>query len=341
MDQALTDQLLSILRAITIASPTSFSFAGKAFAPLQSGLGQWTAAPNQNPLVAQLSQQIYTHAYCRRFDGRLADDLYSTPPPLNDILTELSAANAGHERWDAGWQVHRLMPTGQIIATKGGLTRLLWPGEFVSHEGPGVAMRESARISVFAPSESQTIQPGFYFVFSETVSDQQDDYNLLRFYWNVTAEGAATLVRLVTQEFNRFQLPFRYKSLASRAFYQRTDAAVLYVNKRFFRLSVELLLDIHSQVRMYLRSDTPLFSKPMADGLGFAEEPGTGESFGQSRCRLLAESIWSSYELGLSSDHERLLKCREHFAANGFSLEFPFLNPGSTDEYDFKSMRDQ
>jgi hypothetical protein len=337
MNPALIDQLRLIIRAISITSESAFSFGGKDFAPLDTARAQWPAAPAKNPLVAQLAQQLYDQAYCRQFSGQV-DDLYSaTPSTPNDILMELSAANAGREHWDAGWQVHRLMPTGQIIANKGGLMRLLWPGEFVSHEGP-VAMRENARISVFAPRESMVIQPGFYFVFSETVSDQQDDYDLVRFYWHVKSEGAPLLVQLISREFNRFQIPFRFKSLATRAFYQRSDAAVLYVTRRFYRISVELLADIHQEVKTHLGPEPPLFSKRLADGLGLAEEPGAGESFGQSRTRILAEGIWNSYEKGLQSEQERLEEVRQHFSSNGLSLEAPFLNPGSIDEYDFPSI---
>ena len=253
----------------------------------------------------------------------------------DDILAELSSANSGRERWDVGWQVQRLMPSAQIIAYKGGLARLLWPGEFVSHEGPGVPVREGSRISVFAPRESTTMQPGFYFIFSETVSDQQDDYSLLRFYWHISDATAPKLVQLISHEFNRFQIPFRLKSLAARAFYRRSDAAVLYVNKRFYRLSTELLSDIHDQIREGLGPDTPLFTKRLAPGLGLAEEPGNGESFGQNRCRILAESIWSSHEKNLHSEPERLEEARKHFASNGLALDAPYLNPGSTDKYEF------
>lgn len=338
MNEAFTNELLGILRAINITSANSFSFAGTEFPPLDPARNQWQVAPAQNPLVAQLTQQLYNQAYCRRFTGRLFDDPNAATTSLADsILTELSAANAGRERWDVGWQVHRLMPSGQIIANKSGAMRLLWPGEFVSHEGPGLAMREGARISVFAPRESTTMQPGFYFVFSEALSDQQDDYNMLRFYWHLKDEGAPILIRLLSQEFNRFHIPFRFKSLASRPFYRRSDAAVLYVNKRFYRISVELLSDIHQKVKKHLGADTPLFSKPLAHGLGLAEEPGNGESFGQHRCRIFAESLWNGHEKGSQSEQERLQEVRENFTSKGLSLEAPFLNPGSKDEYDFPS----
>jgi len=338
MDDAFRAELQEILRAIEIVSPTSFYFAGKLFSSDDFGHSWPMSAPAQNPLVAQLNQQLYGSCYCKRFNGKLAEESFVTPSPDDNLVAELSTAHAGRERWDGGWQTHRLLPSGQIIAQKGGDTRIFWPGEFVSHEGPGMAMREGARISVYVPRESREMQPGFYFVFSETVGDQQDDYNLLRFYWHVKESGAALLIRLITKEFNRFQLPFRFKSLANRIFYQRSDAAVLYINKRFYRLSVDLLSDIYYQLRENLGENTPLFTKPLASGLGLAEEPGNGESFGQNRCRILAESLWSAYEKNLKTEEAQLQEVRSQFERNGLTIDFPFLNPNSIDEYVFPSL---
>lgn len=336
MDETFLAELLKIFRALEIVSPTSFSFAGKMFSSSDSAQLTWTmSAPAQNPLVAQLTLQLYASCYCKRFAGKLPDDQIVAPPPDDNMMAELSAAHAGQPGWDSGWQTHRLLSSGQIIAQKGGYTRLLWPGEFISHEGPGMAMREGARISIYAPRESWEMQTGFYYVFSETIADQQDDYNLLRFYWHVKHSGAPLLVRQITQELNRFHLPFRFKSLASRTFYQRSDAAVLYINKRFYHLTVELLADIRNTLREHLGEETPLFTKPLAAGLGLAEEPGTGESFGQNRCRLLAEGIWNAFEKGQQTEQERLQEVRLQFERNGLTLDFPFLNPHSNDQYLF------
>ena len=31
------------------------------------------------------------------------------------------------------------------------------------------------------------MQPGFYYAFGEALADQQDDFGVVRLYWNVTA----------------------------------------------------------------------------------------------------------------------------------------------------------
>jgi hypothetical protein len=328
-------ELQEIIRAVTIHSPTSFSFAGSMFPPLPDGIPFWPITPATNALVAQLAFQFYQHCFCRTFNGTITEAHVPVPAADDNLVAELTAANGSRAGWDAGWQALRMLPSGQIIARKNERTRMLWPGEFVSHEGPGIPPREGARLSLFTPRESTTMQPGFYFVFGEFLPDQQDDYNLVRFYWHLTASGAAPVVRSITRELNRFQIPFRFKTLVNRSAYHRFDAAVLYINKRFYRLTAELLSSVYPGLKQFLGAGTPLFAKPLAPGLGFAEDPGQTESFGQHRCRLFAEGLWNAYEKGRQAELDRWEEVASHFAGQGLLLERAYLNPGSQDEYDF------
>ena len=122
------------------------------------------------------------------------------------------------------------------------------------------------------------MQPGFYFAFGETLPDQQDEASPVRLYWNVQESGVLELVRCVTRELNRFQIPFRFKCLTRAGLYVRSDAAVLYVAKRLYRVVAELLADSYQRLAGQLRADTPLFSKPLAPGLGLAEIPATAKA---------------------------------------------------------------
>jgi hypothetical protein len=195
--------------------------------------------------------------------------------------------------------------------------------------GPG------AHVGIRCVKESMTMHPGFYFIFGTALTDQQDDEDLLRFYWNVDADGVLHLVRLLTVKLNRFQVPFRLKCVNNSLNYNRTDAAVLYFNKRFYRIGSELVATVHRQTSQYLKSGTPLFTKLLASGLGFAEQPENGASFGQHRCRVLAEALYNGYEQKLDSEEERLTEVVEHFERKGLSIERPYLNPGSIDHYEF------
>ncbi|MBV9788848.1 MAG: hypothetical protein JOZ51_11775, partial [Chloroflexi bacterium] len=93
--------------------------------------------------------------------------------------------------------------------------------------------------------------------------------------------------------------------------------------------------DVYRQVQPRLQPHTPLFTRQLAPGLAFAEEPGTGESFGMFCCRLVAEGIWHAYLQGTQSISSRLEEIKRRFASHEISLERPYLRSASVDTYEF------
>jgi hypothetical protein len=339
MREQLAAQLRKIVRAVEVRGNDSFTFAGRHFSLGAQVPSHAFAQQQAHPLVTLLEQTFYQHCYCRTFDGALRDERPSNVQGV-DLTPALSEANATRERWDAGWQVYQVLPSGQVLAHKDGRTRALWPGEFLSTDAPGMALRPGTNLSVFFMRETRTMQPGFYFAFGEAQAGELDNFSLARLYWNVRAEGAVPLMRAVTRGLNRFQVPFRMKCLTNTAFYTRNDAAVLYVDKRFFRITARVLEGIYEEVSRHLRPDAPLFTKRLADGLALAEEPYTGESFGMQRCRILAEAVLSAHARGIRDEASRLAEVERHFAAYGLTPEAPYLNPRSVDQYEFTRRRE-
>jgi hypothetical protein len=174
------------------------------------------------------------------------------------------------------------------------------------------------------------MQPGFYHAFGNTVSEFDEGERMLRFYWNVSAVGVSRLVETVTGSFNRFQVPFQLKCCTRAAQYSRRDAAVLYVHPRYYPITAQLVERVHLGLRAWLDADTPLFARRLADGLGFAEDP--GDSFGKHRCKILAEAMAAT--LGKPAD-ERLREVARHFERRGLSLDRAWLNAGSIDRYEY------
>ena len=249
-------------------------------------------------------------------------------------MQQLSAANTSRDRLSRGWQLLRLLPTEHYIAQKDGLVRILASSECQLEPGPATDLNEGGLISVPWSRQSATIQPTFYFAFGEAIGDQQDDADLMKVYWNIRAAGMPLLMRLLTQRLNRFRIPFRLKCLNNPNAYTRADAAVLFMSRRFYDVAEVLLAGIVLDVKGYLDVDVPLFSKRLAGGVGVAEEPDNGESFGQQRCRMLAEAMWNAHRLHLRGEHERLEAVAEHFELHGLSLDTPHLNPGSVNRYE-------
>lgn len=327
LDPALRERLERALAAVAILSPQHFQVEGETVPAVpQPG---WNGLPGPaNPLVAALEQRLYNRFFCRDSVPPLVAPSDPTP-----FLQRLSEANPGRDRWEPGWKINRVGPAGQIMAEKHGRFVELWPGQYVVQSGGGPP-QPGQPITAYFPRESATVQPGFFFVFSDAAVAWDEPYSMVRLYWNVIAEGAPELLARLAGRLNRFQIPFRYKTLTDPAGYDRFDSAVLFISRRWFRPAAEVAAEVHAAMDGRMAEGTPLFSKPLARGLAFAEDPGGGESFGMSRCRLLAEALWSAWTRGAHDPAGRLAEVERWFTGHGLSLERPWLNRNSVDLYE-------
>ena len=326
---ATSEALRAAVRAVEILSPTAARVAGERVEQAPATPAEAASADQGTLLIPLLTQALYARCYVRR-PGSPAPPP-APPGPDDDLAPALSAANPGRERWDTGWQVYQALGSGRIVAERHGQSRFLWPGEFLLADATGAPPGPGTRISLWRPRESATLQPGFYYVFGEGA--WQDDAPLVRIYWNVSPDGAPALTRAIALALNGWGVPFRYKCLSRRTLYPRTDAAVLYMSRRSWHLAAELLGPAHRAHAGLLGADTPLFTRRLGRGVSLAEDPGTGESFGMHRCRLLADGLWSAWRAGRRGTAERLAAVGEAFGRAGVSLEHPWRSPGPVTDY--------
>lgn len=345
MSDGWTPEVATLFRAIRLDSPHELTLAGRRFAvppaqvPAPPGPAAAAAAPADRPapLAALLGRVLYYHVYSRPFTGRLAaadesarEDGAADP----GFAARLAAANASRDRWEDGWQIAQLLPHGQVLARRGTSSRALWPGQFLSRDGPGAPPRPGAEIRLFYPRESTSLQAGFHYVFGETPEDESHGLGLVRAYWNIDMAGAPRLVQLLSTRLNRFHLPFRFKCSVVPREFARTDVAVVYLAKRFFPIFADLVCDIQPELAAHLGEAVPLFAKRLFGGVGITEDPGNGESFGQHRCRLLAETLWNCFLRGNQSPSARLSELRRLLQTFGIDERQPYLNAGSLDIYE-------
>jgi HopA1 effector protein family len=327
----------NVLAAIKVKSPHEFTFAGRNFT-VQGAHHQPVAPATPNAqsqaFIKTLSAYLYEFAYSRPFRAELSEPEARDLSPDLKLIEALSAANKTQERWEHGWTIAQILPHGQIMAQKGGVERSLWPGTYLSKDGPAAMTRAGAEISIFYQKESRSLQTGFYYAFGETPEDESHGFGLVRLYWNISFEGAPRLISMITSRMNRFHVPFRLKCATSRSQYDRTDVAVVYLAKRFFRITADLMLDVHSEVEDFLGEPVPLFSKRLAKGLSVAEDTGSGESFGQSRCQRLAESVWNCYLRGEQLLNARWNEFRRLLEKSSIDPQHLHLNAGSMDWYE-------
>jgi hypothetical protein len=326
------EELSQIVTAIEIASPASLKFGGQAIPIGESATSPASGLTQTSPLVTQLQNTLYQQCYCRRFSPA------TYPPPAAahfsadpSFVAQLSQANTSTSRWDAGWQVRRVETNGQIWADKGGLIRTLWPGEYMNFNAPGSPIKKGDLLSIYVARESTTVQPGLYFAFGETVMPS-NHLDIVRFYWNLDSIGAQPLMQRITRDLNRFQVPFQFKCSIYLQGYDRRDSAVLYIHKTYHAIVRQLISAWADECASALRDDVPLFALPVEKGVGLAEDPGTGESFGMNRCRHIAEAIWTAHSSGVPRQ-AYLQAIQKHFHGHGLDSARLYLNPGSMDHY--------
>jgi hypothetical protein len=329
--------LATAVDAIRILSPHEFIVGTQRVAvpPQANPATGGSLSPEEN-MIRALQAQLYASVYNRRFE---VDAVPAAPATFTDMADELSRANPGRERWDHGWQVYDTQPNGMIQAHKQGRAQMFYPGQYMMLGGTmphGASVANGAVVSVYLAKEMRNFQPGFYLVLGENVQPYYEQASLVRVYWNISPDGAVPIVGELVARFNRFQVPFRFKCLSFRELYDRYDSGVLFVGRRQWDIAALLVAELYRSIRRHLRPDTPLFTKRLAPGLALAEDPGDGESFGTSRCRLVAEGLWAAHQRGAQRSDERLEAIADAFARAGLSRERPWLNSGSIDHYDVR-----
>ena len=312
----LATELERILAALEIIGPGVFRLG---HGPLVQ------VAPEQGAAV--LASSLYTNCYAHRFPGPPAATPWGADP---SHAARLDAAVRSVERWDTGWRVYGAHPDGSLGVIKGETQRLALPGQYLAQQAHGGVPAVGETVALWMPRSSATLQSAFHFAFGETPADRWDEAVLVRFYFNTTPPGVPDLLAWVTGTLNAYRIAFRMKALVDPALYTRSDAAVLYVARRHATIVARLLAEPDCWGPAGLDDPVPLFTLRFAPGIGIAEEPGTGESFGMHRCRLLAEALLGTTERGAA---QRMAAVRARFAAEGLDLDRPWMSPAHTDIY--------
>ena len=133
------------------------------------------------------------------------------------------------------------------------------------------------------------------------------------------------MVRALTSRLSAETIPFRLKVANHPIHFDRCDAAVLYLPVGAFERLRAMLADVAVTMAPRLRPRTPAFTLALAPGVGLAESPATGESFGEHCCRLLADGIVGAEERGVAPGDARVEAVIESLAENGVRIDAPYL----------------
>jgi len=324
--RAVTAELREIVEAVEFRPAGSIAVSGET---VELRAGDDGPGDPSSPLANVLYQRLYCRPQQER-SGLGADNRAQRV-----FVENLSRANGGSGSWEPGWVVEALEDDGTLVVhrQRDGLTLWAQPEQFRPALGP-VGVGSAGRLHV--GKELREMLPGYYTILGE--ADQVDEdagapVAIVRFYWHLTAAGAALWIAELTQRFNGAGLAFQAKVHSNPGAYVRADAGVLYVAYRDLARTMALLVDLHGAVSSQLRPATPMFTKPLARGLAVAEDPGDGRSFGQHRCRLVAEGLMRALESGRTGFDDAATAVASRFAEARVSVVQPWLNPGSQDCY--------
>lgn len=325
--------LSSIFESICIHSPTSFSFPAEV--PTTTDSQAQILSPEQRQrLVLSLRDTLYTYCYARPI-GRptvTGQTLFSPTPDL-DLTRRLSAANHGRDAWLMGWRVEEVGSNGTIVITRNRWRRIAQVGEYAMTFSEDLQPREGCGVTFYHRKESLALQEGVYCAIGNVLPEPEDENNVLRIYFHASQASAVPIFEIMTTRLNALRVPFTLKCMTRDEDQDRSDATVLYIPASQYPRFAGLLGDLSALPPSCLKPGVPLFTKPLRTGIGLAESPSTGESFGVHRCRLVAEGIADAWINGSQDVAARFRSTEQRFLSEGLSMTHPYLNPGSKDVY--------
>lgn len=320
------EELLSIINAVKITSSNSFSFAGKNFSYVPGSLYY------VNSLIDLLKQILYTQCYCQKFGTKYVE-IEQSGISDKSFLTALVSANTSVSNWDSNWVIEQKLANGRFVAKKNSHYKILNHSEFKLVNIQKVIPKEGDVISIDCKRDSSVYQSAFYYAFGNEVECDQNLVTLVRVYFNIESHNAPQLLKLISSELNKYFIPFTFKCLNQSTYYSRIDSAVLYIQKPYYNITKHVLTNAFEEQSFNFNDATSLFTKKIMKGVSVAEEPGDGESFGTSRCGMLANSLINSKNKGIESPEEILDDAEFFFQNCGINIYNAYLNKGSTDTY--------
>jgi HopA1 effector protein family len=323
------EQVIQALRALKVASQTSYSWFGRRSPPLPGTVIKALSREDTRAyLIDQMEEELYRSFYTQGKPVPLAPGALGTDRPDEAFVAALSRANTGSGGWAAGWSVVGEDPP-HLLVSRHGLRARVRASDCRS-AGLG---RAGASASLRRPKELQTATPGFYTALGDSFSGGDGDVEV-RLYFNVRPTGASLLVAASTRLLNEAQVPFSLKVVDRPGGFGRCDTAVLYLDRDGFDQARGLLARLAAVCAPFLGHDLPGFTKPLAEGIAIGEHRRRlGGSFGSSRCRLVAEGLVIAHEQGRTRLVDRVDAVVRRFADAGLDIEAPYLVAPSGRDY--------
>ena len=299
VEQALREELARIVDAVAIQSPAAFTLGGRPSSGIALPVIGLNLTPDMPPLMNELVMQLYQHCFASRWAGQAAP--YQPPPTASDArMGRVAGARQSEPRAVGGRMAD---PAHHAQRGRRGAAR-----QDVAHAGAG-RVHQPQRLRhgsiargrwsgcTFRASRARC-RPATTLHSARRSPTPTTSSRWCASTGTFPPRARRSCCERISGDLNRWEVPFRFKTPSHPGMFARTDTAVLYAPRRYAHFTRELVAEIHSAIRPFLRDDVPLFTLRLAPGLAFAEDPGTQESFGMCRSRILAQGIWQAHVQG-------------------------------------------
>jgi hypothetical protein len=202
------------LRAAVVHSPTSFSWFGFRNPSLSRSVKRaLTPRTARNYLLVHLQMQLYGDFYRHGFAAPASKEIAGAwAMGRTSFIDDLSAANCGQGSWEHGWMVAAI-EDDKVAVRRDGFT--VWARREDCLPTTGREIDVQGHCALRLPKECLNISPGFYMVHSDCPLAHDRAQTMVRFYWNLEAEGAVCFVEAATQMLNGNGVPFKLKASKS------------------------------------------------------------------------------------------------------------------------------
>jgi hypothetical protein len=321
---AFDQQLRAMVSAVSFISPQ------QARVTNLNGTQRDVAVAGERDGFSGLAFALYADRYCM-LPAHAEQPATETAAAF---VARLRAANPVTPRHQDGWTIASVEAQGLWIVDAAQVRRFAARHEIVplaNAIAPGLPVR------LVPQREFITGPAGHFVIFGRQGFDPQTGRQI-RFYWNLTRDGAPIFLREIGARLERRRIPFQAKVPVDPAGYARTDCGVLYLNDEDVESVRDAVAATYRALGDRLRPAVPLFAREIAPGLAFAESPPSRESFGMHRCGLVAEALLWAEQRGARDPEARFAVLRDRLTAYGLDLDRLECNPTSRYPYRLETL---
>jgi hypothetical protein len=234
--------------------------------------------------VDELAEHLYLTWY-----GAPVETVDAPASLPDDLGSALRAAHMGGERWEDGWKVAEAGRDGHLHVDRDGERRLLDRWDYLDLSRPGVVPGVGA--TVLAPARRDRADGGWWYTHHARWRLDAPEGELVRIYWSIGPVEVPLLVHRLSAVLLDLETTWMLKCALAPAAYHRADAAVLFVSRGALESLADMVDSAAADLSGVLRDTTPPLTLRAARGVAVADDPGTDLSFGEHRCRLIAEGL--------------------------------------------------